>query len=151
MITKEAFNDCLSWEKANTPFIPFTNMWERALERRRLIREGKRDVVIIAIWSKGLRNVDDAYEVAGTIGYCNDDSNPRKRLADHLDKYLVFNGVLANEYRVLAIFKRQNETENVKFTILGLEGSATVPNTSIKAKSGEIANEELENIPAHWY
>ena len=79
-ITRQAFDDCLSWKKVNTPFIPFTNKWERALKtRRRLIEEGKRDVVIIAIWSKGLRNVYDAYEVAKWLGYRNGSSNSRNR------------------------------------------------------------------------
>ena len=42
------------------PFIPFTRGWEKVLNRRQwLIKKGPEDVTIIAIWSRGLRNVYD--------------------------------------------------------------------------------------------
>jgi hypothetical protein len=51
--------------------------------------DGK-DVVMIAVWSKGLHNVCDAYEVAKSLGYRSKSSNKHKRLENHLDEYLVF-------------------------------------------------------------
>jgi hypothetical protein len=146
-ITRQAFDDCLSWEKVNTPFIPFTSKWERALKRRRrLIQEGQKDVVIIAIWSKGLRNVYDAYEVAKTLGFCDGGSNARKRLAPHLHEYLVFGGIPADEYRILAVFNGQREQENIALSVPRLlSGSATVPDAFMTDVPGRTANEKLEN------
>jgi hypothetical protein len=40
-------------------------------------------------------------------------SNVRKRLANHLNEYLVFGGIPADEYRILAIFNGQKEPENI--------------------------------------
>lgn len=65
LLSRQAFNDYLSWRHVDTPIIPFTRSWNKVLNRRqRLIEEGRKDVIIIAIWSRGLRNVYDAYEVA---------------------------------------------------------------------------------------
>ena len=144
--TEEAFDDCLSWRKIKTPFIPFTNSWTRALQRRRrLIEKGGKDVVIIAIWSKGLHNVYDAYDVAKMLGYRDESSNPRKRLENHLDEYLVSGGILADEYRILAIFNGQKEQGNIALSVPGLRGSATVPDAFMTAVPGGTANEKLEN------
>jgi hypothetical protein len=42
LIDERAFDNCFSWTKADTPFIPFTSNYERALKiRRRLIKEGR--------------------------------------------------------------------------------------------------------------
>ena len=145
-ITGEAFDDCLSWKKTKTPFIPCTNNWRRALRwRRKLIEKGGKDIVIIAIWSKKLCNVYDAYDVAKSLGYRDGSSNPRKRLENHLDEYLIFGGFLADEYRVLAIFNGQNEQENIALSVLGMRGSATISDAFMTAVPGRTANEKLEN------
>lgn len=145
-ITRQAFDDCLSWKKVDVPFIPFTSKWEKALKmRRRLIEKGEKDVVIIAIWSKGLHNVYDAYEVAKALGY-DSGSNTRNRLANHLDEYLVFGGIPADEYRILAIFNGQKEQEIALSVVPGLiEGSATVPDAFLTDVPGKTAKEKLEN------
>ena len=133
-------------EENNTPFIPFTSNWERALKRRReLIKNGEKDVVIIAIWSKGLCNVYDAYEVAKTLEYCDGGLHVRNRSTIHLDEYLVFGGILADEYRVLAIFNGQREQENIALSVPRLSGSATIPEAFMTDVPGRTANEKLEN------
>jgi hypothetical protein len=148
-ITGKAFDDCLLRKKVKTLFIPFTNSWRRALQRRqKLIEEGGKDVVIIAIWSKGLRNVYNAYDVAKMLGYRNGSSNPRKRLENHLDEYLVFGGISADEYRILAIFNGQKEQENIALSVPGVPGlsrSATVPDAFMTDIPGRTAKEKLEN------
>jgi hypothetical protein len=144
--TRQAFDDCLSWEKVNTPFIPFTRKWERALERRRqLIKEGGKKVVIVAIWAKGLHDVYDAYKVAEMLGYRNDSSNPRKRLANHVDEYLVLGGISADEYRILAIFNGQGEQRNITIRVPGLTGSPILPDAFMTDVPGRTAREKLEN------
>ncbi|KAF7514237.1 hypothetical protein GJ744_000007 [Endocarpon pusillum] len=145
-ITREAFDDCLSWKKVETPFIPFFSNWQRALKmRRRLIEKGEEDVCIVAIWSKGLRNVYDAYEVAKTLVYGDGSSNSRNRLADHLDEYLVFREIPADAYRVLAIFNGRREQENIDLSVPGLTGSATVPDAFMRDVPGRTAKDKLKN------
>ena len=103
-ITRKTFDDCLSWRHVDTPFIPFTRSWEKVLNRRQwLIKNGREDVMIIAIWSRGLRNVYDAYEVAKRLGYHSPSSDPGRQLDDHLDEYLVAGGISTDEYWTLAI------------------------------------------------
>lgn len=132
--------------KVKTPFIPFSSNWEGALKRRRrLIEEGKKDVVIIAIWSKGLRNVYDAYEVAKTLRYRDGSSNAQNQLANYLDEYLVFGRIPADEYRILAIFNGQRKQENIALSVPGLTGSATVPDAFMTDIPGKTAKEKLEN------
>lgn len=70
------------------------------------MKNSKNDVMVIAIWSNGLGNVYDAYEVARWLGYQNSSCfDPRrdrhKQLDNHVDEYLVANGILADEYRGL--------------------------------------------------
>lgn len=144
-ITRQAFDDCLSWKKVNTPFIPFTSRWEQALRiRRRLIKDGLNNVVIVAIWAKGLRNVYDAHEVAMELGYPEDGTNRRKRLANHVNEYLVFGGILADEDRILAFFNGQQEVD-IELSVPGLIGETQIPEAFITDTPGRTANEKVEN------
>lgn len=120
-------------------FILFTNSWRRALQRRqRLIEDGEKDIVIIAIWSKGLHNVYDAYDVARMLGYLDESSK-------HLDKYLVHRGISADVYRILTIFNGQKEQKNIALGVPGLQGSVTIPSSSMTDVPGRTAKEKLEN------
>ncbi|EED18031.1 conserved hypothetical protein [Talaromyces stipitatus ATCC 10500] len=138
-ITKEAFDDCLCWRPNATPFIPFTIDWGRALKRRRkLIGKGRQDVVIIAVWSKGLHNVYDAYEAAKTLRY---------RDGNVFDGHPQNQGIAADEYRVLAIFDGQNELEGVPLSVPGLIGPVTVPSFIPHTPRGtmkEMLEEQLQ-------
>ncbi len=144
-ITRKAFDDCLSWRRVDTPFIPFTRSWEKVLNRRRrLIGEGREDVIIIAIWSRGLRNVYDAYEVAKRLGYHSQSLDPRKRLENHLDEYLVAGGISAEEYRILAIFHGRT-LANILLSVPGFTGQAIVPHGFLADGIGTRVEEKLEN------
>jgi hypothetical protein len=139
LITRQAFDNCLSWRHIKTPFIPFTNSWRRALQRKqRLIEDGQKDVVIIAIWAKGLPNVYDAYDVARMLGYLDKSSK-------HLDEYLAHEGISADSYRILAIFNGQKEQKDIALSVPGLQGSATVPGPFLTDVPGRTAKEKLEN------
>lgn len=145
-ITGKAFHDCLSWNRVPTPFIPFTNSWERAMQRReKLIEDGERDVIIIAIWAKGLHDVYDAYDVARGLGYRQGSRNRRQRLENHLDEYLVCGGVPADEYRILAIFHGHGQRQDLALSIPGLRGFAVVPPEFVRDVPGRTPNEKLEN------
>lgn len=147
-ITWEAFDTYLSWKEFNTPFIPFTNKWERALRKRQeLISNGTNKVVIVAIWSKGLPGVYDAYLVASQLGYHDDGQNPHKRLSNHHDEYLVHRCVWADEYRILALFGGQGEGTNVELHVPGLRlrGTTQIPGTFMTDAPGRTANKKLEN------
>lgn len=100
-LTREAFANCLSWKKVDTPLIPFTTIWEKAMRRRgELLEDGRKQIVIIAVWAKGLQNVYNAREVAEMLG--NDNGNINKW--NHNDEYLIYGGIPANDYRLLAMF-----------------------------------------------
>jgi len=106
----------------------FTSSWKRALKKRQdLIEKGRKDVVIIAIWSKGLRNVYDAYEVADI------------RIRQWLLKYAK---PFSN--RTLANFNGQGERENIAIGVAGLTGSVTVPEAFIRNVLGETPSPGLE-------
>ena len=139
-ITAGAFVDCLSWAHINTPFIPFTKDWRRALRRTQwLIEQGERNVVIIAIWSKGLRNVYDGYDAAKKYEW------PTKRMENHLDECLVYGGISADEYRVLVIFNGAREWVDVPLGVPGLRSSTTIPDSFMRDVPGDSAEEKLEN------
>lgn len=138
-ITRQAFSDCLSWKHVDTPFIPFTRNWEKVLNRRRwLIKTGREDVIIIAIWSKGLRNVYDAYEVAEWLGYHS------RSLKNHRDEYLVTGGISADDYRILAIFHGRT-LANVSLSVPGFTGQAALPQGFLADGIGRRVEEKLEN------
>lgn len=81
-----------------------------------------------------------------TLGYCDGGSNARNRLSTHLDEYLVFGGIPADEYRILAIFNGQKEQENIALRVPRLlRASATVPDAFMTDVPGITANEKLEN------
>lgn len=140
-LTRGAFDNCLSWKKVNTPLIPFTRSWERAMKRRqKLSKDGGKQIVIIAVWAKGLRNVYDASGVAEMLGYNN---NSRNR-GYHDDEYLIHGGILADDYRLLAVFDGQGERV-VTLSVPGLTGSTTVPDEFMTTAPGATEKEKLEN------
>ncbi|PVI04183.1 hypothetical protein DM02DRAFT_693216 [Periconia macrospinosa] len=143
-ITRQTFDDCLSWKKAPTPFIPFTSKWEKAMRKRQtLIEDGKERVVIVAIWAKDLRNVYDAYDVARWLDYKENSPDSRRQPTAHLDEYLVLGGIQADEYRVLAIFDGCRE-KNVPLRVPGLQGLASIPDAFLTNTPGESTVQKLE-------
>jgi len=129
----------------DTPFIPFTRSWKKALNRRQgLIKEGREDVITIAIRSRGLRNVYDAYEVAKWLGYHSPRSDRRRQLDDHLDEYLVVGGISTDEYQILAIFHGRTLAD-VPLSVPGFTGRAEVPQGLLADGIGRTVEEKLEN------
>jgi hypothetical protein len=144
----ESLNDRLSWEKVDTPFIPFTRSWEVVLRRRHaLIQEGHQNVVIVAIWAKGMRNVYDAYEITRSLKLLKGE-DPDKDF-EHFNEYLVHGGISADEERVLAIFDGQREHVGIhlRVPVPGLPGSTTISKLKTIPGSVTIPESVMINTP----
>lgn len=149
-VTRKAFDDCLSWRRVNTPFIPLTGSWTQALRRRRkLIEKGESDVVIIAVWSQGLLSVYNAYDIANWLGYLQRSLDKRRRLGHHLSEYLVYGRISCDEYRILAIFEGTSDQTDINLNVAGLDfnlqGRTTIPGSFMTDAPGETADEKLEH------
>ena len=101
-------------------------------------------MMIIAIWSRWLRNVHDAYEIAKWLGYRSPSPDPRRQLENHLDEYLVAGGISADEYRILAIFHGRT-LDDVPLSVPGLTGRAKVPGGLLADGVGRTVEEKFEN------
>ncbi|KAF5588895.1 hypothetical protein FPANT_6455 [Fusarium pseudoanthophilum] len=105
----QAAENHLSWKRDRTPFVSFFRSWERALNwRKRLIKRGGREIIIVAVWLKDLSGVYDAYNIAQRLVAFQDPSSS-SRLRRNLDNYrgelLVQGGIDYTKYRILACFK----------------------------------------------
>lgn len=91
--------DHLSWRRPGGPFISFFTSWNAALHWRQwMIKQGATEVVIVAVWLEGLPGIYDAFMMARALGFKN------QRLDRFLYEVLVYGGVSADSYRVLAMF-----------------------------------------------
>lgn len=109
------FDDHLSWNRKPTRFLSF-GTWKRAMQRRKnLESEGKRDVVLIAVWTKGLAGVYSAEEAASKLGYSDTGLDRRRTLWHHRDEYLIEGGIAADEYRILAVFEGGGPEHEIVF------------------------------------
>lgn len=111
--------------------------------RERLLRKAG-NANIVAVWLKGLRNVYDAYDVAQWLGYWSRNDNGRRNLDDHLDEYLIYGGISADEYRILAIFDGERLEDTCLSTSL-LSGRAEIPSGFLRTGLGETVVQKLEN------
>ncbi|KAI6083107.1 hypothetical protein F4821DRAFT_198334 [Hypoxylon rubiginosum] len=95
---RQTLDAYLSWKHIPTPFIAFFDSWERALRWRNFLiqRRTAKTIVIIAVWLEGKLGVYDARAAAVALGY------PRDRLDFHVGEFLVYGGISANEYRIIA-------------------------------------------------
>lgn len=147
-VSRAAFDDCLSWKKVNTPFLPCTSSWKKALRWRQRLPEEKdqTDAVVMAIWAKGMRNVYDAYEIARWLGYSSSSgsSDRRRRLQHHSDEYLIMNGIPAYEYRILAVF-HGCQLVKIPLSLPLFTGQAVLPRDFLAEGIGSGADEILEN------
>ena len=127
--TNRAFDNHLSWKRSNTPFISFFDSWEHALRRHKWwLARGKKNVIIVAIWAEDMCNLYSAQDVATALEYNNNSQDNRRRLANHRHEYLVWSGIAADYYRILAVFSGdgserpvflQSATYNVEATLPG--------------------------------
>ncbi|BCR83531.1 uncharacterized protein ACHE_10933A [Aspergillus chevalieri] len=138
------FDDHLSWNRKPTRFLSF-GTWKRAMQRRKeLEREGKTDIVVIAVWVEHLSGVYSAEEVAARLGYSDTGLDRRRKLWQHRDEYLVEGGIVADEYRVLAIFEGGGPERNVVFACPFYDISTTIPSGFFPGRRSNNALEDIE-------
>ncbi|KAL4962047.1 uncharacterized protein BDV14DRAFT_179193 [Aspergillus stella-maris] len=108
--TRYDFDSHKAWKRKSTRFRSF-GTWGRAMQHRAHLQEkGISDVVVVAVWARGLMGVYSAEEAATKLGY-NDmgltgmDPDERRKIRHHWNEYLVEGGIAADEYRILAIFE----------------------------------------------
>ncbi|KAE8130867.1 hypothetical protein BDV38DRAFT_42195 [Aspergillus pseudotamarii] len=111
----QEFDTQLSWERKRTRFLSF-GTWKRAMQRRKnLESKGERDIVVIAVWTKGLAGVYSAEEAASKLGYSDAGLDRRRKLWHHRDEYLIEGGIAADEYRILAVFEGGGPEHEIVF------------------------------------
>ncbi|KAJ2987847.1 hypothetical protein NUW58_g4286 [Xylaria curta] len=114
------FRDHFDWNcYTGGPFISFFGEWDRALGwRQMLIDNGWQNIVVIAVWLGG-RHVWDAHSVARDLGCPN--------LQQHRNEYLLYGGIAADEYRILAMFHGDHKLEPVKLCVTGSNFEVSLP------------------------
>lgn len=119
-LSNRAFQDHLTWRSRRAgPFISFSNNWNRAMKRRKtFIEQGAQNIIVIAVWLKGLE-VSDAYNIACNLGMdCPE---------QHLDEFLLHGAIWADSYRILAVFHGNLELEDVALYGAGWSSEASIP------------------------
>ncbi|KAL7802807.1 hypothetical protein V8C43DRAFT_80992 [Trichoderma afarasin] len=125
----QACRDHFRWgSRQKGPFISFFTSWSAALERQRLmLRWGDEEVLIIAVWLKGLPLVYDALKIAENLGL------------DNLDWFenevLVHGGISADNYRILAIFHGNGNIKEAELHLDGLNTDFYIPGEFINGVS----------------
>ncbi|KAI8648836.1 hypothetical protein NCS56_01499600 [Fusarium sp. Ph1] len=118
----QACLDHLRWWRLEGPFISFSTNWNTALRRRRRMIEqeqGATEVLIVAVWLKGLPGVYDAFSIADAL---NIESPDR-----FLHEVLIHGGISADSYRILAILHGIQTTEDVALSVDGMAMMANMP------------------------
>ncbi|KAH1971363.1 hypothetical protein KXW88_003158 [Aspergillus fumigatus] len=143
------FDAHLSWKRQPTRFLSFFSSWRRAMKRRESLEQnGEEDIVVIAVWAKDLPGVYSAEEVASILGYSNTGPNPRKRLCNHYDEYLVEGGIAMDEYRILALFEGGGPDRDVVFECPFYRIPARIPREFLP---GKRSNNPLVDIGDEIY
>jgi hypothetical protein len=62
------------------------------------------DLCIVAIDTGRVKTYYDAYGIAQNLGYTDPGIHPRQRLSHHRDEYLIYGGISADDYAILATF-----------------------------------------------
>ncbi|KAJ9224384.1 hypothetical protein DTO169C6_3215 [Paecilomyces variotii] len=110
------FDNHLSWTQMPTGLLSFSSSWGRTMKRRKRFEiQGRQDIVVIAVWAKGLTGVYSAQSVASMLGYSDTGTDPRRRIQHHRDEYLVESGIAADEYCILAVFEGGGKDRDVVF------------------------------------
>jgi hypothetical protein len=128
----------------NTPFLSFFNSWIKALRRRKwLLDQGARDVVIIVIWAEDLHYLYQAEDIATTLGYNDSGQDRRRRLRNHWHEYLVWGGIFADDYRILAVFRGDGPERSVLLCSLTNSVAANLPGDFASNAALQDVSEEL--------
>ncbi|GAB0139118.1 hypothetical protein EsDP_00007333 [Epichloe bromicola] len=108
-----------------SPFISFFTDWNAALRRRqRMIDEGAKEVLTVAVWLQDLPGIYDAYSIARALGF----QNPRP----FKNEVWVHGGISADSYRILAIFSGTKMTEEVALRVNGSTVMVQMPGGFIR-------------------
>jgi hypothetical protein len=96
----------LSWQKTGTPFTSFCN-WEKACKWIKFLQKIEaRNITLLAIDTRNMPYIFDAFEVAQKLGYSYGDypgHHPRRRLEHLSGEFLVRGGYSGDSYRLLAV------------------------------------------------
>lgn len=115
-------------------------------QREYLESRGERDIVVIAVWTKGLAGVYSAEEAARKLGYSDIGLDTRRRLQPHRDEYLVEGGISADDYRILAVFEGAGPERNVVFECpFVYQIPTTIPSGFFPGERSNNALEYIEN------
>ncbi|WXC51015.1 hypothetical protein QX201_010720 [Fusarium graminearum] len=119
----QACRDHLLWKRRGGPFVSFFTDWNAALRRRKwVVEEGATQVVIVAIWLKGLSGIYDAFEIANSLGL----KKPGKPdLFRH--EVLIHGGISADSYRILAMFPGVQPTVDIALCVPNMTMMVEVP------------------------
>jgi hypothetical protein len=121
--------------------------------RRGRIKEGGRNVRIIAVWLKGLSNVYDAYDIASCLEYSTEHTRGQSTsgvLENHRNELLVQGCISSSSNRVLACFEGDTlDKEILSFPLLSNDWrwpfEVTIPQGSLPGVSETAATNLLMN------
>ena len=113
--------------------------------REALESEGETNIVVIAVWVEGLSGVYSAERIAARLGYSDTGLDRRRRMWHHRDEYLVEGGIVADEYRVLAIFEGGGPPRKIVFEYPSYRLSATLPSGFFPGQGSDNALADIEN------
>jgi hypothetical protein len=80
--------------------------------------QGKRNITIVAVWAKGIYHIYRAEHIATALRYNNSGQDSRRKLSNHRYEYLVWGGIAADDYRILAEFPRAASMEEYTYEAL---------------------------------
>lgn len=89
-----------------------------------MIDEGAKEVLIVAVWLQDLPGIYDALSIAQALGLQNIDP--------FLNEIWVHGGISADSYRMLAIFRGTEITEEVALRVDGLTMMVKMPGGFIR-------------------
>lgn len=89
--------------------------------------DGKRDIVVIAVWVGNLVDVYSAEVAASKLRYSDMGLDPARKLWHHCEENPVNGGIAADEYRVLAVFEGGGPDRNVIFAYPLYQISTPIP------------------------
>ncbi|KAL4791080.1 hypothetical protein BDV19DRAFT_371188 [Aspergillus venezuelensis] len=145
--TREDLDDHLAWQLRPTRFVSF-GTWGKAMQHRAFLqKQGATDVVVVAVWARGLMGVYSAEEAATTLGYKDMGSDKRRKIQHHYNEYLVEGSIAADEYRILAIFEGRGPDRVVDFEWpeYRVQSSMAIPRDFFPGRRSGNALQDLAN------
>jgi len=103
--------------------------------------------MIIAVWAEDMHHLYKAEDIAETLGYDDSGQDPRRRLRNHRHEYLVWGSILADDYRILAVFAGDGPERSVPLRSytnsvrVNLPGDFVSDDAALEDVSEELLNE----------